>query len=50
MAELIRETSELEHVVAPFIDAANTTHWKHALNILYLNGAVPEITEDINIP
>ncbi|MEM3616803.1 MAG: hypothetical protein QXP36_15300 [Conexivisphaerales archaeon] len=50
MSKIISESSNLETVVTPFIDAANTTYWKHALNILYINGAVLEIPEGTGIP
>ena len=50
MPEIINDSSSLEAAVAPFIDAANTTRWKHALNILYLNGAVLETLEGTGIP
>jgi len=50
MPEVIRDSSNLEPVVASLIDAANTTKWKHALNILYLNGAVLETLEGTGIP
>ena len=50
MPEIINDSSNLEAAIAPFIDAANTTKWKHALNILYLNGAVLETLEGTGIP
>jgi len=50
MPEIVKDSSSLEAAIAPFIDAANTKNWKHALNILYLNGAVLEIPEGTGIP
>jgi hypothetical protein len=50
LSKVIRDSSSLEAAIAPFIDAANTKNWKHALNIFYLNGAVLEIPEGTGIP
>jgi len=50
MPEIVKDSSSLEAAITPFIDAANTKSWKHALNILYLNGAVLEIPEGTGIP
>jgi len=50
MSKIIRESSNLEDAITPFIDAANTKSWKHGLNIFYLNGAVLEIPEGTGIP
>jgi len=50
MPEIVSDCSSLEPAIAPFIDAANTTKWKHALNIIYLNGAVLETVEGTGIP
>jgi len=50
MPEIINDSSNLEAAITPFIDAANTTKWKHALNIFYLNGAVLETLEGTGIP
>lgn len=50
MPEIVSDCSSLESAIAPFIDAANTTKWKHALNIIYLNGAVLETVEGTGIP
>ena len=50
MSEIVSESSSLEAVIFPFIDVANTTRWRHALNILYLNGAVLETLEGTGIP
>jgi len=45
LSKIIKESSNLEAAIAPFIDAANTKSWKHALSIFYLNGTVLEIPE-----
>jgi len=50
LSKIIRDSSSLEAAITPFIDAANTKNWKHALNIFYLNGAVLEIPEGTGIP
>ena len=50
MPEIVSDCSNLEPAIAPFIDAANTTKWKHALSIIYLNGAILEIVEGTGIP
>jgi hypothetical protein len=50
LSKIIRDSSSLETAITPFIDAANTKSWKHALNIFYLNGAVLEIPEGTGIP
>jgi len=50
MVEIIKDSSSLEAAITPFIDAANTKSWKHALRILYLNGAVLEVPEGTGIP
>ncbi|MEM2147548.1 MAG: hypothetical protein QXJ94_02960 [Candidatus Bathyarchaeia archaeon] len=50
MSKIIKDSSSLESAITPFIDAANTKHWKNALNIFYLNGSVLEIPEATGIP
>lgn len=50
MPDIISDSSSMEVAIAPFIDAANTAKWKHALNIIYLNGAVLETVEGTGIP
>lgn len=50
MSEIVEDFSSLEAAITPFIDAANTKNWKHALNVFYLNGAVLEIPEGTGIP
>ena len=50
MPEIVKDSSSLETAITPFIDAANTKSWKHALNIFYLNGAVVEIPEGTGTP
>jgi len=50
MPDIISDSSSMEAAIAPFIDAANTAKWKHALNIIYLNGAVLETVEGTGIP
>jgi hypothetical protein len=50
MSEIIKDSSSLEATITPFIDAANTRNWKHALDILHLNGAVLETPEGTGIP
>lgn len=50
MSEVVKDSSSLETAIAPFIDAANTKSWRHALSIFYLNGAVLEIPEGTGIP
>jgi hypothetical protein len=50
MPEIVKDSSSLETAITPFIDAANTKSWKHALNIFYLNGAVLEIPEGTGMP
>jgi len=50
LSKIIKDSSSLETAITPFIDAANTKNWKHALNIFYLNGAVLEIPEGTGIP
>lgn len=50
MFKIIKDSSSLEAAISPFIDAANTKNWKHALNIFYLNGSVLEIPEGTGTP
>jgi len=50
LSKVIRDSSNLDTVITPFVDAANSKNWKHALNILYLNGAVLEIPEATSTP
>lgn len=50
MVKLLTESSLLEMHMKPYIDAANTSSWKHVLRILYLNGSVLEAHEDFRVP
>src|SRR5467141_912267 len=45
-----KESSDLEPVVKPLIDLANTEHWRGALNVLYLNGGVLNFLEGTPVP
>jgi len=50
MTEIAKNASSLEPVVAPLIDATNTTRWRRALAILYMNGDALEIPGNTKIP
>jgi hypothetical protein len=45
-----RDSSALEEAVAPLLEASTTDSWKHVLNVLYLNGSVLCMSEDLQIP
>src|SRR2546425_10784184 len=45
-----RDDSSLEDALAPLVEASTTDSWKHVLNVLYLNGAVLCLSDDVQTP
>src|SRR2546425_8910905 len=45
-----RDDSSLEDALAPLVEASTTDSWKHVLNVLYLNGSVLCLSDDVQIP
>src|SRR5947209_3746481 len=50
MVKIEKEGSDLEPVMKPLIDLANTEDWKSALNVLYLNGGILNFVEGSAVP
>src|SRR6267143_3078866 len=44
------DDSSLEEAVRPLVEASMTDSWKHVLNVLYLNGAVLCVSDDVQTP
>jgi len=40
----------MESAIKPLLEAANTQHWRDALNILYLSGHVAALSEEFQLP
>jgi hypothetical protein len=36
--------------VKPLVEAANTDNWRHALNLLYINGLVMSFSQEVPLP
>src|SRR5690349_15720680 len=45
-----RDDSSAEEAVGPLVEASSTDSWKHVLNVLYLNGNVLCMSEDVALP
>src|SRR2546428_9450423 len=44
------DDSSLEEAVRPLVEASTTDSWRHVLNVLFLNGAVLCVSEDVRTP
>jgi hypothetical protein len=45
-----RHYCAFEGAVKPLVDAANTDNWRHALNLLYINGSVMSFSQEVPLP
>ena len=50
LPKIERDDAGLEEAVGPLLEASTTESWKHVLNVLYLNGSVLCMSEDVPIP
>jgi len=50
LPKLERDNASLEEVIRPLVDASTTGSWRYVLNVLYLNGAVLCISDDVKVP
>ena len=50
LPSLKSESSELEEVVKPLIQAANSNEWKEGLNILFYSGTILAFSEELRTP
>lgn len=50
MRGVVRDSTTLESAVKTFVDAANTEKWHNALNILFINGSVMDVSPEAFAP